>query len=144
MADLQVTFKLTGAKEFERMLVELGRGPAGRAGTNAVRAGARVFERKMKENIRGRGLVLSGRMVDSIKVTDDLAAKQAGLRVAYAGTTLFYAKFSELGSAHQAAKPWARPAVDEGAQEALGAMGMNLGQSIEREAVRLAAKLTKP
>ena len=40
----------------------------------------------------------------------------------------------------QAAKPWARPAVDEGAGEALGAMGVELGAGIKREASRLAKK----
>ena len=32
MADLKATFKLTGAKEFERMLIELGKVPAAVSG----------------------------------------------------------------------------------------------------------------
>ena len=141
MADLKATFKLTGAKEFERMLLELGKVPAGRVGIASVRAGAQVFADKMKENIGARGLVLSGKMIESVKVTAPTGSQQVrGERVAYAGSPLFYAKFSEFGTVRQSAKPWARPAVDEGAGEAIGALGVELGAGIEREAARLQAK----
>lgn len=121
------------------MLLELGPVPAGRAGQNAVRAGAQVFAQKARENIASRGLVLSGKLLASVKVTED-RDKPAGLRTAYAGSTVFYGRFAEFGTAHQAATPWMRPAVDEGALEALNRMGENLGKSIEREAARLAQK----
>ena len=142
MADLKATFKLTGAKEFERMLLELGKVPAGRVGISAVRKGAEVFADKMKQNIAARGLMRNPpRMLESVKVTTPPGSQQVrGERVAYAGSPLFYAKFSEYGTVRQAAKPWARPAVDEGAGEAIGAMGVELGAGIEREARRLAKK----
>ena len=138
---VKMTFKLTGAKEFERMLLELGKVPAGRVGLASVRAGAQVFADKMKQNIGARGLVLSGKMIESVEVTAPSGSRQArGERVAYAGSPLFYAKFSEFGTSRQAAKPWARPAVDEGAGEAIGALGAELGAGIEREARRFAKK----
>ena len=144
MADLKATFKLTGAKEFERMLLELGKAPAGRIGIAAVRKGAQVFANKMKENIAARGLVLSGEMIELVKVTAPTGSQQVrGERVAYAGSSLWYAKFSEFGTSRQAARPWGRPAVDEGAGEAIGAMGVELGAGIEREAARLAKRPTK-
>ena len=145
-SDLKVTFRLSGAKEFEKMLLGLGKVPAGRIGTNAVKAGAQVFARKMRENIRAHGLMRPGqRMLRSIKVQSDteLARAGIGIRQAYAGSTLFYAKFSEFGTFRQAPKPWARPAVDEGAQEALGALGLALGRGIEQEAAKLALTLNQ-
>src|SRR5690606_2663802 len=120
MADFEARFNLSGARQLERALLELGPKPAGRAGTNAVRAGARIFARKMRENIQARGLVKTGAMLRSVRVRDDRELSRLGgsERAAYAGSELFYAKFSEFGTSKQPAQPWARPAVDEGAQEA--------------------------
>ena len=53
----------------------------------------------MKVNIGARGLVLSGKMIESVKVTAPTGSQQVrGERVAYAGSSLFYAKFSEFGT----------------------------------------------
>lgn len=139
MADLKASIKLTGAKELERALLAIGSVPAGRAGEAAVRAGAQVFVDHARQNIVARGLVKTGKLRDSVTVTPD-RDRPAGSRTAFAGTTLFYAKFSEFGTAHQPAKSWMRPAIDEGGLEAINRMGEALGVAIEREAARIASK----
>ena len=136
MVDFNRTWQLTGAKEFEQMLKALPPAVSSRVGQDAVRAGARVIAKRMRENIRGRGLILSGRMLASVKVTD--GDKVVGARVAYAGSASFYARFSEFGTSHQSPAAWARPAVDEAAGAAIDAMGIRMGQAIEAAAARYA------
>ena len=141
--DLRVSLLLRGGRELSAMLQALGKVPAGRIGSAAVTAGAQVFAEKMKTNIAARGLVLSGKLIESIKVTEDLDVRKAGIgwRQAYAGSSLWYAKFSEFGTVRQAAKPWARPAVDEGANEAVAVTATVLASGIEAEAMKLSKSL---
>ena len=153
MPDMKIEFKIRGLKEFERMLLELGPVPAGRVGTNAVRAGARVIARNLRTNIQAKGLVDEGGMLASVRVTDDrqLSREKGSVRAAYAGATSPLLHLHEFGTGpryHKTgkfvgilpARPTLRPALDEGAQEALDAMVLNMGKSIEREALRLATK----
>lgn len=46
----------------------------------------------------------------------------------------WYAKFSELGTAHQTADPWMRPALNDTADEAQRAVGDQLWDTIEEVA----------
>lgn len=139
---LDLTFAVNGVQQFLRMLAELARVPVGPAGQNAVNQGAELIATRMRENIRGHGLVLTGQMLGSIDVTPDKEAKKEE-PTAYVGSRLFYAKFSEFGTVHQAAKPWARPAMDEGGKAAVDKIGLVVGEEIETVAARAAGTAPK-
>lgn len=154
MPDMEVKFKVDGLRSLERMLLELGPVPASRVGTNAVRAGARVIAKRLRQNIAAKGLIESGRMLRTVGVKDDRRASFSGgsIRRAFVGATSFLLRFHEFGTGPRyhkktgkfvgrlPARATLRPALDEGAQEALDAMALNMGKSIEREALRLAKK----
>jgi HK97 gp10 family phage protein len=125
----------TGGPELERALRELGGQIAGRLGTNAVRAGGRVIVAEARRRVP----VKSGALRKSIRVFS--RTKRSGSTVeATAGTDLYYGKFVEHGTALVAARAFLRPAVDEGGQAAIDAIGDNLRVGIEREAAKLGRK----
>lgn len=134
----KVDLKLLGADSLEAALRELGGKVSGRLGANAVRAGARVIVNRAKRNIKAQGLVESGDLLRSVRVFTDVSERRLGgsERSAYAGTRVFYGRFAEFGTAHQAAQPWLRPALDEGAQDAVNKLVDNLGKGIERETAK--------
>jgi HK97 gp10 family phage protein len=128
---MKTELKFTGGPELEKALKDLGGQIAGRLGTNAVRAGARVIAASAKRNAP----VLTGALKKSIRVFDE-PDKPKGERVAYIGSRLFYARFVEFGTSHTQANPFLRPALDESAQAALDKLAENLSQGIERETVK--------
>lgn len=131
--------KITGARELNAALLELSSEVAGRLGQNAVRAGARVVAAEAKLRVP----VDTGALKRSIRVFTDRERKD-GERTAYAGTRLFYGKFSEFGTAHEPARQWLRPAIDEGGQRAVDKMTDNLGAGINRVAVKHGGRATGP
>lgn len=133
MADI-MRIKLEGGERLEAALKDLGGKVAGRLGTNAVRAGARVISNEAKDRVP----VKTGALRRSIRVFDDRAAVRANLkeRTAFVGTRLFYGKFVELGTAHSSAKPFLRPAMDESGDSAVDKLADNLGDGIERETAK--------
>ena len=72
----KVEFKLHGAKEFERLLKELGPVPAGRLGQNATLAGARVIAARARQLVP----VVTGELKRSIGVPGGQGPGQAGGR----------------------------------------------------------------
>jgi Bacteriophage HK97-gp10, putative tail-component len=68
----KVEFKLHGAKEFERLLKELGPVPAGRLGGNATMAGARVIAAAARQ----KAPVRTGALKESIGVRSDRACRK--------------------------------------------------------------------
>jgi HK97 gp10 family phage protein len=128
------SLKLYGGAELSAALRDLSSKVAGRLGTNAARAGARVFVRAAKENAP----FVTGKLRDSIRVFDDieLNRSQQSQRAAGVGSRLFYAKFVEFGTAHSSAKQFLRPALDENAQDALDKVADNLSNGIERETAK--------
>lgn len=124
--------KITGADKLERALRELGTEVAGRLGTNAVRAGARVIARDAK---RRAPVGETGDLKKSVKVPKQVD-RTANSRVAYAGSKLFYSRFVEFGTSRAPAKPFLRPAMDEQAQAAVQKMLDNLGAGINKVIVK--------
>jgi HK97 gp10 family phage protein len=134
MAD-HITVKVTGLRETQQALRDLGKVPSGPVGKAAVRGGAEVIAGKMRGNIVAQGLVATGALLRSIDVFDRVNAPGAD-PAAGAGSLLRYAHFSEYGTSRQPARPWARPAEDEGRAQAEAVMGKVLQAGIEAEAKR--------
>jgi HK97 gp10 family phage protein len=134
-----VTFKLERAKEFERLLKELGPVPAGRLGQNSLMAGARVIAAEARRNAP----VLTGALRKSIGVRSDRGFVRAGsdTRQAFVTARARHAGLVEYGTAKMSPQPYLRPAADEKAAEALDKLGENLGKGLEREALKLATKV---
>jgi HK97 gp10 family phage protein len=129
---MAVKLTFTGGKEIEARLRELGGAVAGRLGVNATKAGARVIAAAARQRVP----VVTGRLKKGITVVgdDDLRRQGGSTRAAYATVKgVRYAHLVELGTAHSAAKPFLRPALDESGQEAVDRMGANLWGGIERE-----------
>lgn len=123
---------LTGGPELDAALHELGGKIAGRLGTNAVRAGARVIANVAKARAP-RG---TGALKKSIRMFDERDDRFGTTRTAYAGTRLFYGYWVEFGTAHSPARSFLRSASDEAAQDALNKLVDNLGSGIERETAK--------
>lgn len=126
--------KFSGGPALEAALRDLGSEIAGRLGSNAVRAGARVIA----ASARSKAPVLTGALKNSIRVFEDQDVRRAGgaERTAYAGTRVFYAKFVEFGTVHVPARSFLRAASDESAQQAVDKLADNLGAGIERETAK--------
>jgi hypothetical protein len=69
-----VKFELKGAKEFERLLKELGPVPAGRLGQNVLMAGARVIAAEARRRVP----VVTGELKRSIGVRSDRGLAKVG------------------------------------------------------------------
>ena len=128
MADAKLTF--SGGPQLEAALRDLGSKIAGRLGENAVRAGIWVIATRARGNARWRDR--TGTLRASIRVLREID-RRGGERTAYAGSRDFRAKFFEFGTVHMAARPFLRPALDQGGQEAVDKMAANLANGIERE-----------
>lgn len=131
--------KITGASALNAALLELSTDVAGRLGENSVRAGARVIAAEARQRVP----VETGELKKSIRMFSERNRK-AGERTAYAGTRLFYGRFVEFGTVHQSAKPFLRPALDEGGQRAVDKMTDNLSAGINRVAVKHGGRATGP
>jgi HK97 gp10 family phage protein len=133
MADAKLTF--SGGPELEAALRDLGEKVAGRLGENAVRAGIRTIATRARQN--GRWVDRTGTLRASIKVLRQID-RGVGTRTAYAGSSDFRSRFFEFGTRFMAARPFLRPAIDQGAQEAIDKLATNLSAGIERELARRA------
>ena len=122
-----VKFELHGAKEFERLLKELGPVPAGRLGQNALMAGARVIAAEARRRVP----VDTGELKRSIGVRSDRGLRRAGgdTRQAFVTASARHAGLVEFGTVRMAAQPYLRPAADESAGAALDKLGENLGKA---------------
>lgn len=161
---MKVAFRIEGAKELDDLLKQLPGRTAGRIGSNALRAGARVIRDEAKRVVP----VDTGDLRDSIKVITGRADRrtQRIVHVGSFGPDSRLAHLVEFGTAvhritakagkvlayisgfqrvfarsvlHPGAKPqpFLRPAGDAKAREALDTMGDVLGVGIEREAAKL-------
>ena len=103
--------------------------------TGALRASLNVRAAKKKKRSEVAYIVgaergsLSGFRTRAATAEAKAAAK-AGRKAATKGTQ-FYAAFVELGTVHQAAQPYLRPALDENKQEVLDEIGSSIKASLE-------------
>ncbi len=129
-------YEIKGALEMERLLKELGPQLAVKVADEALRAGARVVVEEAKRLVP----VDTGALRDSIvaqvqrKGSDEEREILIGFKVPHSRR----AHLTEFGTAHSAAKPFMRPAMDAKASEALEEIGGVLAKGITREAEKLA------
>jgi HK97 gp10 family phage protein len=131
-----MALKMTGGPELEVALKELGGKTAGRLGTNAVRAGARVIVNAAKAKVPVR----TGALKKSLRTFDELSQRGGTERTAYAGTRLFYGYLVEFGTSRAPARSFLRAAGDDAAQDAIDKMKENLAAGIERETAKYRGK----
>lgn len=126
-----VKFTISGAAELERALRTLGPRVAGNVSGRALRAMAKPIVQRARELVP----VDTGRLKKSI--TTKLHRMRGGQRtidIGFKRPTSRRAHLTEYGTAHSAARPFMRPALDENAARALTEMGRVLGEAIENEA----------
>lgn len=137
-----IDIKVTGFTELEQALRQLPEEIAGKTLASALRTASQPIATHAKETA-----VLSdhpskvGHMADSIKVR---ALKEETVNDLESSFWIgpdrkhFYGLFWEFGTRHQRARPFLRPAWDEGKDRALDSFGKALWTAIERAAKRLA------
>jgi HK97 gp10 family phage protein len=126
----KVTVTVRGVEELRRDLNRLSVAVGDRLINNAARAGARVVVRAAKV----KAPVETGELQKSLRVRRRTAdERKRGEVVAYAGTSLFYARFYELGTSRQPARPFLRPAADESHAEIFRTIQESLSRGIDRE-----------
>lgn len=130
----QVKFTIRGGKELESALSELGGAVASRLGDNAVRAGARVLEKAVKD----AAPVRTGALRDSIRVTSDPRQKRSGEALALVVSDVWYARLVEFGTVRASARSFMRKAGDEAGADVLDRTTENLWRGIERELAKRA------
>lgn len=132
----EVTFQIKGAAEMEALLKELGPQIANKVGDQSLRAAAKVIVEEAKRLVP----VLSGELRDAIRarVQRPRSENTRVLLIGFERPTSARAHLTEFGTAHSAAKPFMRPAMDAKASAALDEMGKVLARGITREAKKLA------
>ena len=125
----------------DKLLRELGPAIAGRVARNATKAGAQVVAEEAKRLVP----VDTGELGASITVisagereSDTNPSLLVESRVGFFKPTSRRAHLTEFGTAHSAAKPFLRPAMDSRGKDALNQMGVVLTKGIAREARKLA------
>lgn len=96
----------------------------GEATRRATLAGAQVFEGHIKVNIQRQDLIDTGFMLNSV------TAESTSNTEAEAGSKAEYAIYHEYGTSKMPARPYMRPAFDEGKDDALAAAASSLRRSI--------------
>lgn len=129
-----MTARLTfsGGPALEAALRELGGKIAGRLGSNATRAGARVIVNQAKARVP----VDTGALKRSIRTFTDPAGRGGSTRTAYAGSRARHAHLVEFGTRFMPARSFLRSALDEAGQAAVDKMAENLGKGIIRETAK--------
>lgn len=131
----KMTYTLTGAKELEKTLLEMGPAVATKIADKALRAAAKIIIKEAK--------ILAPRRTGALRKS--IAAKVGQLKPAERTVTIgfkkpgrSYAHMVEFGTSHSAAKPFLRPALDAKASEALREMTEVLADGILRQEWRRA------
>ncbi len=135
-------FRVNGLDKLQAALLEMGTNAARRAGRKAVRAGGKVILQATRDaapveaddhpthkpgNLKFHGF----RLVD-LGVQGDVMKFSVFLK-----RNAFYGKFYELGTSHQPARPFMRPAAEAKSHDAVEAMTEVLAREIDAEALKL-------
>jgi HK97 gp10 family phage protein len=107
----------------------------GRVILKAVKAKAPRHEGKQSPASKRYGTLFKNLRM---RAMSKLRAGARGVRI-FTGDA-FWSRFFELGTSHQPARPFMRPAFDESAGEAVGKMRDTLAEGVEREAAKLAGE----
>lgn len=145
----RTTFKMEGFKELEKALKALGPEVATKTGASAARKATNVIrdtvkdkapfdpgptERKWTKKDGSVSTADYGHLKDNIKTRKVKARKSH--TVAFEVTTgqAFWGRFSELGTEHEPARPWFKPALDEAAPNAVETLQKELKKGVEKAA----------
>lgn len=137
------TFKVEGFKELEDALRKLPEEVAGKVLRAALRKAALpMVEAARQAAPRSDSPGPRGHMADSINVRLLKGVEgdhdiETHLAIG-PDSNHFYGLFQEFGTVHQPARPFLRPAFDNGAEGALKQFSAELGKGIERAARKLA------
>ncbi len=154
---MPLTVNIAGASELEALLKQLPERLARNRVNHALMAGASVVAAELKHDAPvghyGPGGVRL-RPTAKRQRYGALAAniRRRTLKVAGASMTVgvgigkaFWGLFGEFGTSRQPARPWFRKGWEASKLQALDAIGRDLAQGIETEALKLAGELrTKP
>ena len=161
---MNVVVKIEGARELEDLLKQLPGRVASRVATNSLRAGARVIRDEAKRRVPvdtgdlQRSIkVLTGRtgtrdtrivhigvfgkqsplahIVEFGTAAHRIAARKGRVLAYLRGYARAYARFVKHPGAKE--KPFLRPAADSQAGAAVVIIGREIGQGVEREALKL-------
>ena len=132
----KVEFKITGAKELEQTLKEMGPKIAVRIGDKALREGARVIVREAKRLAPRRTGALR-KSIAAVKGRDP-RPEMRSVVVGFKKPGRRYAHLVEFGTSRAAAQPFLRPALDTQAKEALNTITEVLAEGILRQSWRKA------
>ncbi|KFG90735.1 phage protein, HK97 gp10 family [Sphingobium herbicidovorans NBRC 16415] len=134
------TFKLTGMKELEQALAQIGEvGKRRRVGLKALRAGGEPIARAARAIVP----VDRGHLRESIDVSTSLAPSQRGDRGAVASLEIHVgpgqhpqAITQEFGTYKEPAQPFMRPAWEAERMTALDLIGATLGIEVAKQAAK--------
>lgn len=150
-----MSIEVSGLKEVQAAMKKLPGNVQRRVSRSATRAGAVIIRKLAVSNIPVRqngklkrassgklkGYRYPGYLKKNIGIIRNesvpkniFSFKVAPIRFA------FYGRFLELGTSHQAAKPWLRPAYESGKTFAYKRIRERMLRGIEREVKRLSAK----
>lgn len=102
----------------------------------SLRAGAEPIRARAEQLAPDDPTTPGSRIKEGMMITvSDQTATGAVAKIGPARTA-FFAKFHELGSSHQSARPFLRPAFDEKQDEALQLVGEELAEQIKKEMAR--------
>ena len=131
------TLKLTGTKELEKALADLGRATGKNTAKRALKKSAQIIADEAQNIVP----VDQGDLIDSIVVSPKLDSAQKSRKTKggvdmYVGPTVYYGHFVEFGTVKQAAQPYLRPAWEANKQKVLDDLSTNLWKEIEKSVAR--------
>lgn len=128
-------FEVTGLKELDRAVRRLDSKTRGTALKKAMRAAGKIIldDARARVPVRSDGREKPGRgpgfLRKNIRVSITANRRQVRARIRHTKDA-FYGRFLELGSSHQSARPFLRPALDRKGPEALARFEALLRQQI--------------
>ena len=139
--------RIQGADELDRLLRQLPPVVRKQPFANATRKGARLIrdsaKRKVKVGVKQPGREDEPHLIDTITTMTVRARDRAADWTVRVGSTLFRARFQELGTVKQVARPFLRPAADENQAAVKQILVDEIGKGVTKAAKRLAGRLTR-
>ncbi len=149
MANLSIKGKILGLDKSARILRELPLSIENKVLQLAVMAATRHVAKQIrraaprsKKGKRSKSSLKYGQLYRNIKVERfKKVSRRKGIRGGTISTgNAFWGRFLENGTDRMDAKPWFKPAFDASTEEATLILRNKLGEGIEREANKIAAK----
>ena len=131
---MTASFKLTGTRELEKALADLGRATGRNTARRALKKSAQIVADEAQILVP----VDQGELMDSIKVSPKAKRNRTakGEVEMFVGPTVYYGHFVEFGTVKQSAQPYMRPAWESNKGKVLDDLGENLWAEIDRSIAR--------